>query len=148
DKDKSKDKSSKDKSSKDKAKDDKDAKEAWPDKPTPGMIVARRMRIVDFFAQAGYFTYADDELDRLLKDFPDQKKRVEAARKLVGQLRAKEEYEILKNWYHAGRLKATRKRLDKFPLEEAPDRVVADVREMKAKIAAADELMEQSKKAL
>jgi pimeloyl-ACP methyl ester carboxylesterase len=147
--DKDKDDKDKKKDDKDKKKDDKKVKEPeWPDKPTPGMIVARRMRLCDFFAQAGWFDVADKELDRLIKDFPDQKRRVEEARKMVARLRAREEWEQIKNWYHGARYEAVRKRIDKFPVGHAPDRVLADLREMKSKITQSDEMLAESKKAL
>src|SRR5262249_55862971 len=73
---------------------------------------------------------------------------VEEGRILVAKLRAREEWEQIKNWYHAGRTEGVRKRLDKFPVEHAPDRVLADLREMKAKIAASDEMLGLAKKAL
>src|SRR5262249_8115085 len=120
------DKKADDKDKKDKGKDDKKGEKkefVWPDKPTPGMIVARRMRLCDFFAQAGWFDMVEEQLDRLLKDFPDQKKRVEEARTLVAKLRARDEYEQIKNWYHGGRTEGVRKRLEKFPEQHASDRV-------------------------
>jgi pimeloyl-ACP methyl ester carboxylesterase len=142
------DKDKKDKDAKDKKEEKKKEEFVWPEKPTPGMIVARRMRICDFLAQAGYFDYAEKELDRLLKDYPDQKKRVEEGRALVAQLRARDDWEQIKNWYHAGRLKAVRKRIDNFPVTNVPDKILADLREMKATIAATDDLLAEANKAL
>jgi pimeloyl-ACP methyl ester carboxylesterase len=119
-----------------------------PKKPTPAMIVARRMRICDFLVQAGWFDLADKELDRLLKDFPDQKKRVETAREVVGRQRARDEWEEIKNWYNGGRYEGVRQRLEKFSTKFATDRVKADIREMQAKIARSTAMVDEAIKAL
>jgi hypothetical protein len=42
-----------------------------------------RLRKADFFAQAGFLDLADKELDRLAEAMPDQKERVETARKML-----------------------------------------------------------------
>jgi hypothetical protein len=113
-----------------------------------GMIVARRMRLCDFFAQAGWFDVADRELDRLLKDMPDEKERVSHARNTVLKLRARDLWEQTKNWYQAGRYEAVRKRLGDFPVKNPPDRIKADIREMKARLAGGDALLGEAGKAL
>jgi hypothetical protein len=120
-----------------------------PRKPTTGMIVARRMRLCDFFAQAGWFDLADEELNRLLKDFPDQKKRVEDGREVVGKLRARAEWEEIKNWYHAGRYNAVSRRLVQAEQNKhATDRVLADMREMKDRLASDQGMLAQATAAL
>jgi pimeloyl-ACP methyl ester carboxylesterase len=119
-----------------------------PDKPTPAMIVARRMRICDFLAQAGWYDLAEKELARLLKDFPDQKKRATEALSLVGRLRARDEWELVKNWYHAGRHDGVRKRLASFNTTHASDEIKSDIRAMKARLDHEDEMMADAARAL
>jgi pimeloyl-ACP methyl ester carboxylesterase len=114
----------------------------------PAQVVARRMRMCDFFVQAGWYDQADAELDRLVKDHPDQTKRVEEARKMLATMRARDTWEETKNWYHGGRFGAIKKRLGDFAKKGVPERIQADAREMGAKIARNDELLEQATKAL
>ena len=118
------------------------------EKTRVGMIAARRMRICDFFAQAGWFDIADRELDRLLKDLPDEKERVERARLMIDKLRARDLWEQTKTLYQAGRYDAVRARLAKFPVKKVPDRIQADMREMKERMAGSAALMEEAAAAL
>jgi hypothetical protein len=117
-------------------------------KDPPPQAVAKRIRICDFLAQAGWLDHAERELDRLLKDFPDQKERVAAARGQLDRARARDEWEEVKNWYQAGRHEAARRRLADFPTRGASDRVLADVAEMRSRLAASAALVEQCSRAL
>jgi pimeloyl-ACP methyl ester carboxylesterase len=110
--------------------------------------VTKRFRLCDFLAQAGWLDHAEKELDRLLKDFPDQKERVATARGQIERTRARDVWEEVKNWYHAGRHDAVRKRLASFPTKNVSDRVLTDVGEMRAKLAASAELTAQTARAL
>jgi predicted esterase len=95
-------------------------------------IPALRMRIVDFMAQAGWLEHAGKELDRLVKDFPDQKARVAAARKTLERMKLRDRAEQLKLWRQAGRHLAVRKALAAFPVKEAPDQVRVDIARLKS----------------
>jgi pimeloyl-ACP methyl ester carboxylesterase len=121
-----------------KAKPDEKAKpgdKARPvEKPSTGVLAARRLRLCDFFAQAGWFDIADRELDRLLKDCPEEKERVARARVTVDQLRVRDHWEQTKSWYQGGRYEAVRKRLAEFPTKKVTERIAADIREMKARL--------------
>jgi pimeloyl-ACP methyl ester carboxylesterase len=119
-----------------------------PEKPTVAVIAARRMRICDFLVQAGWFDLADKELDRLLRDYPDQRKRVESARALLARQRSRDEWEEIKHWYHAGRYDAVHRRLETFSTKHASDRIKADVRELQARLARSADMIEQAAKAL
>ena len=103
--------------------------------PKRSDLVARRLRLCDFFAQAGWFDIADRELDRLLKDRPEEKERVARARTMVEQLRMRDVWEKTKTWYQAGQYERVRKQLPEFPTTNVPERIAADVREMKARLA-------------
>ena len=67
---------------------------------TPGLSpeekTARRLKLCDFFVQAGWFDDADQELTRLLQDFPDQKERVTAVQEAVDRIRSRERFESIK----------------------------------------------------
>ncbi len=115
---------------------------------TPLQLVAKRLRICDFLAQAGWYDRAERELGAVLKEFPDQKERVASARGMLDKLRVREEWERVKNWYQAGQYEAVRRRLETFPVEKSSDRIQADVREMRSRLQAAADLTEQAAQAL
>jgi hypothetical protein len=110
----------------------------------PAEVAARRMRKVDFYAQAGWFDLAEKELDRLLKDQPAQKARVTAARVSLEKMRAREGLEEVKRWHHAGRHAAVRKRLAAFPEKHAPPKVVADLRDLRSQYARTDKRLQEA----
>jgi pimeloyl-ACP methyl ester carboxylesterase len=116
--------------------------------PKRSDLVARRLRLCDFFAQAGWFDIADRELDRLLKDRPAEKERVARARSMVEQLRIRDQWEQTKTWYQAGQYERVRKRLAEFPTKDVPERIAVDVREMKERLAGSAALMAEADKAL
>ncbi len=113
-----------------------------------GMLAARRMRLCDFFAQAGWFDIAEKELDRLVADLPAEKERAARARLTIDKLRARDLWEQTKNWYQAGRYQAVARRLAAFPGRNVPDRIQTDMREMKARLAGAQSLLAEADEAL
>jgi pimeloyl-ACP methyl ester carboxylesterase len=122
----------------------------FKDKPgdKPSVIVARRMRKCDFYAQASLFPLAERELDQLLKDLPDQKERVASARATVDRLKARDEWEEIKKWHQGGRDKEVAKRLAEFPTRNVPDRILLDVRELQGRLKATLDTVEQAGTAL
>ncbi|MFO0878658.1 MAG: hypothetical protein U0840_15055 [Gemmataceae bacterium] len=116
------------------------------DKDKPAEAVAKRLRIGDFLAQAGWYDLAQKELTGVLETFPDQKERVESARTLLDKLRNREDWEQVKNWYHAGRHEAVRKRLESFQSRTLTDRIQADLRDMRSRLAGeADQITETTR---
>jgi pimeloyl-ACP methyl ester carboxylesterase len=111
-------------------------------------IVTQRMRLVDFFAQAGWYDLADRELDRLLKDKSSEKERVAAAREKVDKLRVRDLWEQTKKWYHGGQYEAVRKRIAAFPTKNVSDRIQADLREMRARLESSAALIDEADHAL
>jgi pimeloyl-ACP methyl ester carboxylesterase len=101
-------------------------------KPTPDMIANRRLRIIDFLAQAGFYDLADQELTRLEDDVEGQQKRVAAMRKTVAKLKARDHFEQIKRWQQAGRRAAVRKALAAFPEKMLSEHGLAALREMKS----------------
>lgn len=124
----------------------KDFQPAAGEKPEAGL--ARRMRLVDFLAQAGWYDAAGKELDHLSADFPGQKERTTAARAQLERMRAREEWEQIKNWYHAGRYAAVRQRLKQFPTTHASDKVLADLREMRQRLTTSAAVLAEAGRAL
>ncbi|MFO0927760.1 MAG: hypothetical protein U0736_12100 [Gemmataceae bacterium] len=116
------------------------------EKPEAG--VARRMRLVDFLAQAGWYDHAGKELDALIAAFPDQKERTTNARAQLDRLRARDEWEQIKNWYQAGRYQGVRQRLERFPATNAADKVLADLREMRERLTNSTAVLDEAGRAL
>src|SRR5262249_21731885 len=54
----------------------------------------------------------------------------------------------IKNRFHAGQYEEARKRLAKFPTQDVPDRVQADMREMRIRLKSMTDLIAEAKKAL
>jgi pimeloyl-ACP methyl ester carboxylesterase len=116
--------------------------------PERSDLVARRLRLCNFFAQAGWLDMADRELDRLLKDRPEEKERVSRARNTIEQLRIRDTWEQTKNWYQAAQYQRVQKRLAEFPTKDVPERIAADVREIKERLAGSAALVAEADKAL
>ena len=111
-------------------------------------IVARRMELVNFMTRAGWFGHAEAELDRLVKDMPEQKGRADKVRERIERQKARDAWEHVKTLYHAGRYEAARKEADAFPLRNAPDNVLADLRDMRTRLDAQAGQMAEASKAL
>jgi pimeloyl-ACP methyl ester carboxylesterase len=89
-----------------------------------------RLRKADFFAHAGFLDLAEKELERLLADLPEQKERVENARKALTKLRAIERIEEIKRRHLAGQHRRVRKLLEDFPTQGIPEQQLAQVEEL------------------
>ena len=114
-------------------------------KPTdkPSAAVGRRMRKCDFYAQASLFPQAERELDALLKERPEERDRVAAARAMVDRLKARDAWEEIKKWHQAGREREVAKRLADFPTQNVPDPILLDVRELEGRLKATVGLVDQ-----
>jgi pimeloyl-ACP methyl ester carboxylesterase len=105
---------------------------------------SRRLRKADFFAQAGWFDLAETELDRTLTDLPDQKERVEAARKALRKLRARDQMEEIKRRHLAGQHQLTRKRLAGFSTKDVPEKIISELEELRAEYETTDQLLAET----
>ncbi|MFQ3593467.1 MAG: hypothetical protein SNJ82_09825, partial [Gemmataceae bacterium] len=114
----------------------------------PQEIVAKRMRLINFLTQAGWYDLAEKELDQLLRDLPSERPRVSEARKVIDQQRAKERCESIKTLFAAGRFQATAKQIDDFPIRLASDKILADLRDMKTRLANQAEALNEARTAL
>jgi len=110
----------------------------------PVQRASRRLRKADFFAQAGWFDLAETELDRILSDMPEQKERVETARKTLLKLRARDQIEEIKRRHLAGQHQLTRKRLAEFSTKGVPEKIVAELQELKAEYETTDQLLAET----
>jgi hypothetical protein len=109
---------------------------------------ARRIRIADFFTRAGWYEQAESELQRVLKDFPNQEDRVVERRKAIARLRAREDFEQLKRMHNGGQYKAVHDRLASFPEDNVPEDTLASFRELKSDYEGVKDRAEQTGKYL
>jgi pimeloyl-ACP methyl ester carboxylesterase len=114
----------------------KEAKDGKEGKEKEAARATRRFRLVDFYGQTGWYSNAEHELDLLLRDMPDQKERVEAARGGLARMKARELFEEIKRLHQAGQVETVRKRLKDFPEKDASEPMVADLREIRSEDAA------------
>jgi tetratricopeptide (TPR) repeat protein len=114
----------------------------------PEQIIAKRMRLINFLTQTGWYDLAEKELDGLLTDLPTEKKRVNDARAVIDRQRAKDRWETIKTLYQGGRFQASRKAMDAFPLRNVPDKVLADLRELKTRLNDQDAALKEGQAAL
>jgi predicted esterase len=114
----------------------------------PAQRASLRLRKADFFAQAGWFDLAETELDRLLSDIPDQKERVETARKTLVNLRARDRLEDIKRRHLAGQHQLVSKRLADFPTKGVPEAMIAQVDELKSEYETNERLLKETSRLL
>jgi hypothetical protein len=88
---------------------------------------ARRFRIYRFLVQAGHYDLAEDELNQLVRDLPDQKAKVEEARTGLNRLRVVRLVDEIEKMHQAGQHQAAQQKLERFPKEE-DERLLARVR--------------------
>src|SRR5262245_18314279 len=114
----------------------------------PAQLAARRLRLCDFLAQAGWFDLAEKELNRLLKDLPEQKERVAAAKVALEKLRTRERREQVKRWHQAGRHCDARRAIAGFPEKYATEQMRSDLRALRARYHRTVTRLEQAEKHL
>jgi len=114
----------------------------------PQEIVAKRMRLINFLTQTGWYDLAEKELDQLLRDLPSERVRVQEARAVIDQQRAKDRWETIKTLFAAGRFQETAKQIDAFPLRLASEKILADLRELKTRLTNQAEALQEARAAL
>jgi len=101
---------------------------------TQGELTERKMKLVNFCTQAGWYDLAEQELDGLVKDMPGEKGRASAARAVINRQRARDQWERIKKWHGAGRTTDVTAAIEKFPKKDAPDKILADMREVRTRL--------------
>lgn len=86
-----------------------------------------RLRKADFFTQAGWLDLAEKELDRARDDIPEEKDRIEAARKLLLKVRATERIEEIKRRRLGGQHQLVARLLEDFPIKGATKDQIAEI---------------------
>jgi pimeloyl-ACP methyl ester carboxylesterase len=107
-----------------------------------------RLRKADFFAQAGFLDFAEKELDRLLADLPEQKERIENARKTLTKLRSIERIEEIKRRHLAGQQRRVRKLLEDFSTQGVLEQQVAKVEELQHEYKEMEQLLRETARLL
>jgi hypothetical protein len=107
-----------------------------------------RLRKADFYAQSGWIDLAEKELDRLVQDLPDQKERVEAARKTLFKLRANERIEEIKRRHLAGQHRRVRKLLAEFPTQGATKEQLAEIEVLQHEYKSTEQLLHETARLL
>ncbi len=107
-----------------------------------------RLRKADFYAQAGFLDLAEKELDRLLTDLPDQKERIETARKTLIQLRAIDRIEEIKRRHLAGQHRRVRRLLEDFSTKDVPEKQIAKVQEVEHEYKETEQLLKETARLL
>jgi pimeloyl-ACP methyl ester carboxylesterase len=118
-----------------------------------------RLRKADFYSQAGWFDLAETELNQALRDVPDQKERIEAARKMLLKLSTREQLEEIKCRHLAGQHRRVRQMLVDFPSkgdadkkaleqlrehDDAYKKILSELEELKADYENTDRLLKES----
>jgi pimeloyl-ACP methyl ester carboxylesterase len=109
---------------------------------------AKRLRIFRFLMQAGWFHEADQELDALLKDAPDQKAKVDEARKTLRGFQAQHFCDDLEQASKAGQHQSVLKWLERFPRADADERQQIRFRALQRKYEEGQEAIAAARKYL
>jgi pimeloyl-ACP methyl ester carboxylesterase len=105
----------------------------------------RRYAYAEFMAQAGYTAVAEDILQGALREFPGQKAAIEERLSVVGELSARDEFENIKRLaIQAGQHQVAMKRIESFPEKYANEKMLSQLRGLKADY---DTAMERGKEA-
>lgn len=110
--------------------------------------VTRRFKFCDFLAQAGWYPQADAEFNRLAKDMPELKDKVEASLAVLSRLRARDQFEEIKRLHQAGQVESVGERLEAFPEKSADDKVLAQLTELRSEQAANRDKLAQARRYL
>jgi hypothetical protein len=110
--------------------------------------IDRRFRIFHFIAQADWLPEAREELDRIEADFPKAKERVAEARKNLDALRGIQLYDDIKRAHDAGQYPWVKKRFAKLPDGGLPEKMLAEMRELKAEYETAESNLQLARRYL
>jgi acetyl esterase/lipase len=100
--------------------------------------IDRRFRVFHFLAQAEWLREAEEELDHIAADFPKAKERVEEARKNLAALKGIQLYDDIKRTLDAGNYPWVKKHLAKLPDGGLPEKMLAEMRELKTEFETAE----------
>jgi len=108
----------------------------------------KRFRIFRFLVQAGWYDDAEKELERILKDLPNEKEKVYSARENLRQLRAQQWTEAIELAAKSGRHEWVQTQLTNFPEKGTDEQLLMRIRSLGAKYERASEDLKQARKFL
>jgi predicted esterase len=104
----------------------------------------KRLKIVDFIKQVGWYDVAEQELDSLLKDLPTQEKAIEKARDAVKARRNGQLLTDIELAHQAGRDGWARTRLAEFPKAAADPGELRRLRELSTEYEKAEAMLKDA----
>lgn len=104
-----------------------------------------RLAVVRFYIQAGMHTWASRELTKLVRDFPEYKKKAEAVRFELRQLTAKEILNELKHRRAAGQHELVKRSCVVFPKKDVTAAALREIGLIKAHYEKMDKQIERAK---
>lgn len=112
----------------------------------PDMV--KRFRMYRFLVQAGWLDLAEQELETILKDLPDQKEKVETHRENLRRLRAEQLLDDIERAHKAGRHQWAQEQLAKFPRTALDERQLVRLQTVETKYTTANENLKQARRFL
>src|SRR5262245_15225812 len=112
------------------------------------MDPAKQFRLPLFLFQGGWYDEAERELTAYLKNFPDEKARVEALREQMKHVKIMDGFEEIERAYQAGRHGFAQRELSTFPTESVDEKVQTRIRSLKSKYETAHENLELTRRFL
>jgi pimeloyl-ACP methyl ester carboxylesterase len=110
--------------------------------------VARHFRIYRFLAQAGWYEAAEEELAKIVKEFPGEKNKVDAAREDMKKVQNVQLYEDIQLAHQAGRHAWVQQHLVEFPNKGMDEKLLATIRSLKTSYETTSENLAQARKFL
>ncbi len=108
----------------------------------------RRFKTAKFLRQAGWFKQALDELDQMLREFPEEKQRVEEARGQIKGLVLLEAADAFEQALSARRHRWLQQQLAAFPKEDVDPALLERVRKLSTKYEFMNDALREARKHL
>ncbi|MCS6851133.1 MAG: PHB depolymerase family esterase [Gemmataceae bacterium] len=106
---------------------------------------ARRLRIVRFLMQAGWYDAAEQELNALAKERPDEQTPVEETREILKRLRLQQRLDDIERASRVGRHQWAQQQLADFPNAGLDDKDARRLRALRAKYDTAEEKLTKAR---
>jgi hypothetical protein len=120
----------------------------WKGKTNAPSPFELRMRIYRFFAQAGWYDQAEEELEGIRQEFPMEREQVEKAQQSLKEIRLFEVVDDIERAHQAGRHHWAQKQLADFPSQGRDEKLLARIRALKARYETANQSLAQARRLL
>jgi hypothetical protein len=101
--------------------------------------VGKSFRIYRFFAQAGWYDEAEEQLKTIAKKWPAEKEKIDEAREQLTRLRTLQLFEEIQLANQAGRHQWAQEQLSKFPRQGLEEKLAAGLRTLKVNYETAND---------